>query len=174
MNGVPGSWNKPLFNMKNIIAIFITCSVLFFGCGQDAPQTPASAANAAPTASPELPRAKDGEEVWVILTFVKADKKADYEKWMREVFFAALHKTQSQQLKDQMKTTRWLTPKGQNEDKSWTYAFLMDPVVPNGDYDITSLLNKEYGEEKGKAYWEQYQSFWAKPVEAHVLNQANY
>jgi hypothetical protein len=124
--------------------------------------------------STQLPRAKNGEEVWVIVSYIKADKKADYEKWLKEIFFAALHKTQSQQFNDQMKQTRWLTPKGQNEDKSWTYSFLMDPVVQGGDYDIPSLLNKEYGEEKGKAYLEQYMSFMAKPGEAHILQQTNY
>jgi len=159
--------------MKAII-LQLTCAILLFGCGQDASQTPVSTATATTNPSSELLRANDGEEVWVIVSYIKADKKADYEKWMQEVFFAALHKTQSQQFKDQMKKTRWLTPKGQNEDKSWTYAFLMDPVVQGGDYDITSLLNKEYGEEKGKAYWEQYMSFWAKPVEAHILSQTDY
>ena len=160
--------------MKKFIAPLITCAVLLLGCGQDAPQTPATTANAAAASAPELPRAKNGEEVWAIVSYIKADKKADYEKWMQEVFFAALRKTENQLYKDQMKATRWLTPKGQNEDQSWTYTFLMDPVVPNGDYDMTSLLNKEYGEEKGKAYWEQYMSFWAKPVEAHILHQTDY
>ena len=97
--------------MKKFIAPLITCAVLLLGCGQDAPQTPATTANATAASAPELPRAKNGEEVWAIVSYIKADKKADYEKWMQEVFFAALHKTQNPLFKDQMKTTRWLTPK---------------------------------------------------------------
>ena len=159
------------FEMKlQILLAVLAASVSCYSCNENAGNNPMEA-TAAPT---DLPRAKSGEEVWAIISHIKADKKTDYEKWMKEVFFAALHKTQNQLLKDQMKTTRWLTPKGQNEDQSWTYTFLMDPVVQGGDYDITSLLNKEYGEEKGKVYWEQYMSYWAKPLEAHTLNQADY
>ncbi len=159
--------------MKAQFFIF-TCAILLFSCGQDASQVPSSTATATTNPTPELPRAKSGEEVWVILSYIKPDKKADYEKWLQEIFFAALKKTQNPVFKEEFHKTRWLTPKGQNEDKSWTYAFLMDPVVSNGDYDMTSLLNKEYGEEKGKVYWEQYMSYWAKPVEAHILHQTDY
>lgn len=161
--------------MKNNFILLFACACFLIACGQETAQTPESpTATATTNPTPDLPRAKSGEEVWVIVSYIKADKKADYEKWMKEVFFAALHKTQSQVLKDQMKQTRWLAPTGQNEDKSWSYAFLMDPVVQGGDYDITSLLSKEYGEEKGKVYWEQYMSYWAKPLDAHILNQADF
>lgn len=156
---------KPQILLAALAALFNCCS-----CNENTGAKPLEVT----AVSPDLPSAKSGEEVWVIVSHIKVDKKVDYEKWMEEVFFAALHKTQNQLLKDQMKTTRWLTPKGQNDDQSWTYAFLMDPMVPNGDYDITTLLNKEYGEEKGKLHWEQYLSFMAKPVEAHILQQTNY
>lgn len=76
--------------------------------------------------------------------------------------------------KDQLKVTRWLEPAHQNEDKTWTYVWIMDPIIPNTDYDIPTFLNMEYGEEKGKEHWAKYQTFWAKPVEAHMLKQTSF
>jgi len=36
-----------------------------------------------------------------------------------------------------------------------------------------TLLNNEYGEAKGTEHWVKYQTFWAKPVEAHILKQTS-
>jgi hypothetical protein len=122
----------------------------------------------------EQTRAKTGDEVWVIVNYVKENSKPEFEQWIKDVFYPALHKSKDSMTKEQLNATRWLEPARQNEDKSWTYVWIMDPVVPNADYDITSLLNKAYGEEKGKAHWEKYQSFWSKPLEAHILKQTAY
>lgn len=115
--------------------------------------------------------AQTGENVWVIVNYIKESNKADYEKWMTEVFFAPMKTTQDPVLKKQYTATRWLTPANQNEDKTWTYVFLMDPVVPNGDYDIENYLVKTYGAEKGKAYMKQFEGFMAKEGQMHVLNR---
>lgn len=122
----------------------------------------------------EQTRAKTGDEVWVIVNYIKEDSKPAFEQWIKDVFYPALHKSQDPMVKEQLKATRWLEPARQNEDKSWTYVWIMDPVVPKADYDMESLLNTAYGEEKGKAYWEKYQTFWSKPLEAHILKQTAY
>ncbi|MEK7257227.1 MAG: hypothetical protein AAB316_20910, partial [Bacteroidota bacterium] len=135
-------------------------------------ETPPSAPEVAP-ASDGQTRAKNGDEVWIIVTYVKDEIKSDFEKWVKDVLYAALYKTTNPMKKDQLKVTRWLEPTQQNEDKTWTYVWIMDPVIPNTNYDIPTFLNQEYGEEKGKEHWATYQTFWAKPVEAHVLKQSS-
>ena len=139
----------------------------------DAQDTKIVKSNTTPIAK-EQARAKSGEDVWVIVTYVKEVSKPEFEQWIKEVFYPALYKSEDPKTKQQLNATRWLEPSRQNEDKTWTYVWIMDPVVPNADYDILSLLNKAYGEEKGKAYWEKYQTYWSKPVEAHILKQSAY
>lgn len=110
-------------------------------------------------------------KVWIIVSYVKENAKTDYEKWMTDIFFEPMKTTQDTILKKQFDATRWLTPARQNEDKTWTFVFLMDPVIPKGDYDIEHFLIKTYGEAKGKDYFKQYEGFVALPPQVHVLNK---
>jgi hypothetical protein len=112
-----------------------------------------------------------GENVWIIVNYIKESAKNDYEKWMNDIFFSPMKTTNDPLLKQQYATTRWLTPAKQNDDKTWTYVFVMDPVIPNGDYDIESYLVKTYGEQTGKAYNKQFEEFMAKAGQMHVLNR---
>ena len=48
--------------------------------------------------------------------------------------------------------TRVLHPVEPEEDGTYTYLFIMDPVVPRGDYDIENLLKKMYDEQKATEY----------------------
>lgn len=156
--------------MKSIFICILLMATSFLTCGQEPKNSPSNTSSH----TKEQMRAKAGEEVWIIITYVKDDAKSAFEKWIKEVFYPALHKSKNPMNKAQLNATRWLEPAHQNEDKSYTYVWIMDPIVPNGDYDITALLNTAYGEAKGKEYWDQYQAFWAKPVEAHILKQTGY
>jgi hypothetical protein len=112
-----------------------------------------------------------GEKVWIIVNYIKEDSKANYEKWMLDIFLAPMNITQDSILKKQNIATRWLKPIKQNEDKTWTYVFLMDPVIPNGDYDIKKFLIKTYGEEKGVNYMKEYETFIATEGQIHVMKR---
>ena len=156
--------------MKSTFVCTLMMATFFSALAQDTK-------NVTPNATPptkEQTHAKTGEEVWVIVNYVKEDSKLAFEQWIKRVFYPALEKSQNPMTKEQLNATRWLEPARQNEDKTWTYVWIMDPVVPNADYDILNLLNTAYGEEKGKAHWEKYQTFWSKPLEAHILKQTAY
>ena len=153
--------------LKSIILFLII--VAFFSCKDETKNTKSDVIAPAK----ETMRAKTGDDVLIVVSYIKNESKAEFEKWIKDVLYAALNKTSSQMKKDQLMRTRWLEPAQQNEDKSWTYVWIMDPIIPNTDYDISTFLNKEYGEEKGKIYWAKYQTFWAKPVEAHTLKQTS-
>lgn len=152
--------------MKAIVMFFLLTALPFVTYGQT---------NAAPnTATNEQVRAKAGQDVWIVVTYVKDAARPEFEKWVQEVFYTALQKSANPMHQDQLNNTRWLEPASQNEDKSWTYVWIMDPVVPKADYDIPTLLNATYGEVKGKEHWEKYQTFFVKGPEIHTLKQTGY
>ncbi len=132
-----------------------------------------SVAGFAQTKGYEKP-AKPGETVLVVVASIKNEKKAEYETWMNNVMYAALHKSRNSVKQAQLKVTRWLKPARQNADSTWTYAFIMDPVIPKTDYDIPAFLKQEYGDEKGERYAGQYETFLARPIVIHALKQADY
>jgi hypothetical protein len=112
-----------------------------------------------------------GEKVWIVVNYIKETAKSDYEKWMTEVFFTPMKTTQDTILKKQYAATRWLTPAKQNEDKTWTYVFIMDPVIPKGNYDIENYLVKSYGEQMGEAYMKQFEGFMAAAGQIHNMKR---
>ena len=117
-------------------------------------------------------RAKASEKVWVIVNFIKDEAKADYLSWMNTYFLPALTNSKDPVIQKQYQCTRWLEPIRQNADKTWTYAFIMDPVVPNANYDIAFLLKQTYGEEKGAELSKQMESYFALPTLVYALMQS--
>jgi hypothetical protein len=89
-------------------------------------------------------RAKQGERVWVRINNVRADKREQFEDFLENVLAPAA----AQQLAPAYPMTRFLYPTEPNEDGSYTYVFLMDPVVEGVDYHIGRLLEQVYGKER--------------------------
>lgn len=121
----------------------------------------------------ESTRAKNGDQVLIVIIQVKSASKQDFDAWIEDVLYAALHSTDSEMKMAQLKATRWLTPVSQNADGTWTYSWIMDPVIPKTNYDIPRFLNLEYGEELGNVHWQKYLSFLAVPPQAYVLQQTD-
>lgn len=69
---------------------------------------------------------------------------------------------------------RFLYPAKQNEDGTYTYVFLMDPVIEGAEYDIEILLINAYGEGKIKKYGQQWHDFLASPQVAYSLIQSKW
>lgn len=119
-------------------------------------------------------QAKEGESVWLITVTVKNDQKSNFEKWINEVMYPALRNSKDKMRQAQSKATRWLKPAAQNADQTWTYAWIMDPVVVGADYDIPTLLKQAFGDEMANKHWEAYVSYLAKEPEVIELIQTNY
>jgi len=122
----------------------------------------------------ELNRAKNNERVLLVVVTVKQDMHTAFETWIREVLYAALYKSKSEMKKAQLKVTRWLEPVRQNQDSTWTYCWIMDPVIPNTDYDILTFLKNEYGSETGTTHWNTYLTFMAQEPLVVGLKQTDY
>ncbi len=93
-------------------------------------------------------RATEGEHVWVILHQVRAEKRDQYEQVMHEIVAPAV----AQAMPTAYLQTRFLHPTEPNDDGSYTYIFLMDPVVEGVDYSIEPLLKQVYGDERAADY----------------------
>lgn len=122
----------------------------------------------------EATRAKTDEMILIVIVKVKDNSKNEFETWIKDVLYKALYSSESEMKKAQLKATRWLEPVEQNKDSTWTYSWIMDPIIPNTNYDITTFLDNEYGKELGKKHWEKYLTFMAEEPQAIALKQTNY
>jgi hypothetical protein len=122
----------------------------------------------------ETNRAKTSDKILVVIVNVKGELKNEFDIWVKDVLYDALYKSKSEMKKAQLKTVRWLEPVRQNRDSTWTYSWIMDPIIPNTDYDILTFLEKEYGKELGQKHWDKYLTFMASEPSLVTLKQTNY
>jgi len=108
-----------------------------------------------PLFPPTRLHAKPGETVWVIAYPVKATKRAQYERFLHEIFWPGA-KNLSPAEQRVFKQTRVMHPLQPEADGSYAYLFIMDPVVEGADYGIESLLKKMYGPAKGSEHFKLF------------------
>jgi hypothetical protein len=116
----------------------------------------------------ETIRAAEGEQMWVLLNHVKADKREQHERIVHHILMPAVRQVAPSALRH----TRYLHPAEQNEDGTYTYAFLMDPLIEGTDYDILSLLHKAYGKDKAEEYIGLWNESLASPQVGYHLVQS--
>ena len=116
----------------------------------------------------ETVRTVEGERMWVLLNHIKADKWEQHEHFVHDILVPAIQKVEPSVLRH----IRVLRPTEQNEDGTYTSVFLMDPLVEGVDYDIQSLLNKAYGEDKAEEYIQLWGESLASPQVGYDLFQS--
>jgi hypothetical protein len=99
--------------------------------------------------------AKEGDTVWVLINHVKGDKREQFERFVHEVFWDGAAKLDPDEQRV-FRQTRVLHPTRQENDGSYKYIFIMDPVLKGGNYDIGQLLEKIYGQQKAAEYSKLY------------------
>lgn len=114
----------------------------------------ANAAFAQTKPSPRL-MAKPGEEVWVWTYPVKATKRKQYEHFVHDIFWPGAAKLSAAEQRI-FRQTRILHPVSANPDGTYTYLFIMDPLIKGADYDIGSLIKKMYGPKQGADYYKLF------------------
>lgn len=125
-----------------LLLVIVTIGIIFTGAAKSGKST-------------TLTRAKQNDTVWVLLNHVKADKCQQFEKFIHEIFWPA-SKNLSEYDQKVFNQTRVLHPTAKEEDGTYTYVFIMDPVIPGADYSIENFLVKEYGKQKGEEYGKMY------------------
>lgn len=119
------------------------------------------------------PMARSGEAVLVCLDPIKKDKRVQYERFLHEIFWpgAAKLSPADQQV---FRQTRILHPTKAEADGSYSYFFVMDPLIKGGDYDIESLLTKMYGKAKATEYYKLYTTAHVRPQVSYEITQSKH
>ena len=113
-------------------------------------------------------RAREGQDVWVILNHVRAEKREVFEHFMHEILMPALAHIHP----ETYNKTRILHPTIPNKDGTYTYIFLMDPVVPDGVYSISGILYQFYRPELADQYMKTWKEALVSPQVEYVMTQS--
>lgn len=99
-------------------------------------------------------QASINDTVWIIKKYVYADKVEQFEEFHTK-YLGPAGLEYDQRLS---KTVRRLKPVEKNKDGTFTYTYIMDPVLSSFKYDIEEMLSAKFGEEKAKEYMEIYKA----------------
>ena len=114
-------------------------------------------------------RAHEGENMWVVLNHIRAEKCEAFEHFLHAILMPAIAHTHP----EAYNKVRVLHPSRANEDGTYTYIFLMDPVVPNGIYNISDILHEFYKPEQANEYMKTWDEALASPqVEYNMVQSA--
>jgi hypothetical protein len=107
-------------------------------------------------------RAAEGDTMWVIINRIKADKCGQFEKLIDEVCWPIFETSNAlDQLAAQH--ARFLYPVKMNDDSTFVYIFIMDPVIRGVDYQFGSVLRRKYDEPETDQYLKQIMECFASP-----------
>jgi len=123
--------------------------------------------------SSSLDRAAQGDTVWILLNHIKADKCQQFEKFVHDILWPIALESDpiSQQVAHH---TRVLHPVEMNEDSTYTYVFIMDPVIQGANYQFSYYLKKKYDEEKTKEYLKMANECFASPQTGYTVVQSQH
>ena len=114
--------------------------------------------------------------MWVILNHVKADKRQQFEKFAYEVLLPALEENAKSNLttRKMIGQTRMLEPRRANKDSSYTYIWLMDPLVKDAIYSYPGILKRVYSPEETKKYISMNNECLVSPQVAFPVKQGRW
>ena len=98
-------------------------------------------------------RAHTGDRVWVCVSVIKAGRRDDFSRFVRETVGPAARAVTP----EAHASVRFLEPLAPSADGTWSFVWLMDPVLPGEDYEVGPMLEAHYGMAKGGEhlkYWE--------------------
>jgi len=119
---------------------------------------------------------KQGDPMWVILNHIKADKRQQFEKFAYEVLLPALEENAKSNLttRKMIGQTRMLEPRRANKDSSYTYIWLMDPLVKDAIYSYPGILKRVYSPEETKKYISMNNECLVSPQVAFPVKQGRW
>ena len=113
-------------------------------------------------------RAHEGEDVWVMLNHIRTERREAFEHFLHVVLMPAIANTHP----DTYNKVRVLHPAKPNEDGTYTYIFLMDPVLQGADYEIGNILNEYYKSDLANEYMKIWEDALASPQVGYYMTQS--
>jgi hypothetical protein len=159
--------------MKRFFAFFIITFITLSLSTNAGAQSGTKAASKQQKRTATRPMAAEGEKVWVIINHVKPDKREQFEKFIHEVFWPTARKLRAQEQRV-FRQTRVLHPTEAEKDGTYSYIFIMDPLIESGNYDILSLLTNMYGKEKATEYNNMFEETLAREQTQIMTVQSKY
>jgi len=111
----------------------------------------------------KLLRAAQGQPVLVSLSTIKPDKRDDFRRYIDEVKAPVVRATSP----EAHASVRLLEPSQPNPDGTWTFVWIMDPVVEGEDYEMEPMYEAFYGPEHAQERLREWD-------ECHACDQVCY
>lgn len=117
-------------------------------------------------------RAMEGDTLFLAFHDIKAGSKDEFERLVHDMLLDRIAEA-DQQAEYIATKVRMLHPTEANEDGTFTYVFIFDPVY-TGDYGFNTLnlYTKIYGEEKGKELDQQFAETMAGAQRSYMMIQS--
>ena len=114
-----------------------------------------------------------GDTVWVLVNSVKPDKRAQFERFVDEIFWPSAVKLSAADQRA-FRQTRVLNAVQPEADGTYAYLFIVDPLQKGFTYNILALLSKVYGKEKGAEHYKLFTESLAAKQRAYVSVQTRF
>lgn len=117
-------------------------------------------------------QAAEGDTLFLAFHDVKAESKEEYEQLSHEMLLDQISET-DQQAQYISTLLRMLHPTKANEDGTYTYLYIFDPIYQgNYSFNTLNLFTQIYGEEKGKELDAQYAATLAGDQRSYFMIQS--
>ncbi len=150
-------------------------SLAVLACAPPQAPSPSAASVSAPSAAVPAARAATGDTVWVLVNRIKADKREQFERFVEEFWASSLKLGETDPTERRVfQHTRVLNPTRPNADGTYTYIFIMDPVIPGGNYDIESTLKRMYPADEAARRLKMFEETLAGEQSGWTVVQSRY
>lgn len=116
----------------------------------------------------EMIRAKQNEPMWVVVNRVKAERWEEHVRFIHDILTPASEKVDPVTYRH----VRFLVPTKQNDDGTYTSIFLMDPLLPDAEYNILKILIQAYGEQKAQEEMGKWAETFAGEQSLYEMQQS--
>ncbi len=124
--------------------LLVTCLALS-ACAPTPASEPGVAPGRALSVTVPTARAAPGDTVLVLVNRIKADKREQFESFVNSFWASGMRLGKTDPTIGRVfQHTRVLNPVRPNADGTYSYIFIMDPVIPGGNYDIEATLKRMY------------------------------
>ena len=124
-----------------------------------------------PTARTQPMRGAPGDTVRVIVNHVQYDRRDQFERFLHETLYPAMAQaapTDSITAR-QMQRARVLRPTTISADSTWSYVFIVDPVVSSASYSFPRLFAEVYPQAKADSVMQVFRESLARPSDTYIL-----
>jgi hypothetical protein len=134
-----------------------------------APRTAPATVAAAPTAA--VVRGAPGDTVRVIVNHVRGDRREQFEHFLHDVLYPAMVQAAPGDpvTAQQMQRARVLAPVAMSPDSTWTYVFVVDPVVTSASYSFPRLFARVYPQAKADSSMQLFRDALARPSDTYIV-----